>query len=837
MSDGQCRKLYLLGHSHLDVAWLWPTSETREVFIKTVENVLELMRKYPGFTFAQSTALYYDWLRSLKPELLEEVKRRVREGRWEVVGGSWVECDCILPSGEGLVRQFLYGKRFLRRVLGVDVRVAWFPDSFGFPASLPQILVGCGIKYFVTQKLNWNDSVMFPYNLFRWSSPDGSEVLAYQTVGGYWGNPGEVWKVASYVQAMLVRHGMMDLLLLYGSGDHGCGPKEEEVAAAEALVREVPRELRSLGIDGAEHSLAETYLRRVEEVYGEKIPKYEGELYLQFHRGTYTSQVRVKELVKECEYLLEVLEKLLTLKLLARGETYDREEVESLWREVLVAHFHDAMAGSVSKTPYLEFLNSLTRLRNRLRARIENLIAELMGASGGGGDEGCVVAFNPLPRAVSAYLEVPGQGLVKASIPPLALTVVRPEAVEGGAYARDEGDYVVLGNGVVELRVSKATGEVKSLRLVREGLEVLGGRGLGFEVYDDTPRLGRATVGTLEKPVDYVFDCWELYYLQRLDGVKYKRLTTPVRVIITESGPLRASVTIEYLHSDEGGDVAIKHHLRVYAEEPWVEGIIEVEWGLTHRVLKLVADLSIWAENIVVGQPYGHAVRRNPASPYSTLYDRAMWEAWFNRWIDFSDGEKGLALICGARFGYDVMGRTLRLTILRGPKFPPEGMQGKPWIPELLEAQEPVEGGRYRVTYYLYPHAGDWVEGKVPTKAEELLSRPYVAVVRGASTEEVAPVEVSVGHVEIPVLKACEESDECVVVRAFNPYGREGSVTLRFREVEVVGAERTNMLEERLSEARLSGDGSLALRIEPFKVATYKLMLKHRRRGSNPTHA
>ncbi len=829
MSNDQHRKLHLLGHSHLDVAWLWPTSEAREVFVKTVANVLKLMSKYPGFTFAQSTALYYDWLRSLKPELLEEVKRRVREGRWEVVGGSWVESDCILPSGEGLVRQFLYGKRFLKRVLGVDVRVAWFPDSFGFPASLPQILRGCGIKYFVTQKLNWNDTVMFPYNLFKWLSPDGSEVLAYQTVGGYWGNPGEVWKVATYFLALHARHGIGDLLLIYGYGDHGCGPKEEEVAAAEALVREVPPELKALGVSEARHSRAEDYLRMVEEAHGDRIPKYVGELYLQFHRGTYTSQARIKELVKECEHLLETLEKLLTLRYLASGKPYDRREVESLWREVLTAHFHDVLAGSLSKTPYTEFLNRLSKLRKNLHARVRALIAELLNVPNAEDGKGSLAVFNPLPREVRTYVELPGRGLVRVRAPPLALVAAEPEEVEAGAEVVDGGDHLILRNGLVEVRVSKETGEVRSLKLLAngQGKEFLGGRGVGFEVYDDTPRLGRATAGTIEKFVDYAFDCWELYHLQRLDGVKYRRLTKPVKVEVTERGPSRASVMIEYAYRDEGGEARLRHHIRVYAGEPWVEGVVEIEWALTHRLLKLVADLSMWAENIVVGQPYGHAVRRNPASPYSTLYDRAMWEAWFNGWIDYSNGKAGLALICGTRFGYDVMGKTLRLTLLRGPRFPPEGAIGVPWTPELLKAQDPVESGRYRITYYLYPHEGDWVAGKVPTKAEELLNRPYVTVVREPKVREVTPITIEAGDVEVPVLKVCEDRDDCVVLRAFNPYGRSGVVSVGLRGADVVKAEETNMLEESLSEVPVSNNGNLTLKVRPFKVATFKLTVKH----------
>ena len=834
MSKKSYGTVYLLGHSHLDTAWLWSISDTRETFVKTVENVLNLMRRYSGFTYAQSTALYYEWLKLFRPDLLEEVRRRVREGRWEVVGGSWVECDCIIPSGEGLVRQFLYGKRRIRELLNVDVKVAWFPDSFGFPSSLPQILQGCGIDYFVTQKLNWNDTVMFPYNIFTWLSPDGSRVLAYQTVGGYSGDPGDLLKIISYFLILQERQGIRDLLLIYGYGDHGLGPREEQVRSAESLAREVPEELRRVGIGVVKHSRAEDYLKGIRETLGDSLPKYEGELYLQFHRGTYTSQVRVKGLVKEIEYLLEVYEKLLTIKYLITGDRYKVGEVETLWREALTAHFHDVLSGSLAKTSYNQFLKSLTNLRNNLKAKVDRLISDLAGHGEGFLNDGeHLVAFNPLPREVRSYVKVSGNGWVRFKVPPLTLTLIKPERVEGFAEAIDDGDKVILKNEVIEVGISKRTGEVKSLRF-RNGRELLSARGIGLEVYNDTPVLGRATVGTLEKIVDYVFDSWELYYLEDLGGVRFRRLTEPVKVEVLESGPSVASVVVEYDYKDDSGTAKLKQTFRVYADEPLIEGSVETDWALKHRLLKLVIDLNYQSEDIVVGQPYGYTVRRNPASPYSTLHDRAKWEAWFNEWLDYSDGDAGLALICSNRFGYDLMGNTLRLTLLRAPRFPPENAFHMPWTPELLKAQDFSEGGKYGLTYYLYPHRGDGEFGEVPKKAQELLRKPYITLIRGGRGVHVSPLLIrdSNSRIEITALKLCEDGYDCVIMRVFNPYRTENTFKValnneaKFRLFKV---KKSNLLEEDLNDKPMPVHGEgFSIRLKPLKIETLKLILKRK---------
>ncbi|HIC95605.1 TPA: alpha-mannosidase, partial [Candidatus Bipolaricaulota bacterium] len=353
---------YLVGHAHIDAAWLWTREETIRVCHDTFSSVLKLMRSYPEFRFVQSSAQYYEWMEERYPELFMRIKERIKEGRWEVVGGMWVEPDCNLPSGESLVRQLLYGKRYLKEKLGVDVQVAWLPDTFGFPWTLPQLLVKAGIRYFLTAKLNYKASLPFPYNVFWWVAPDGSRVLACQTVGGY-AEHEEALAPEALARKLLQlrrRHGIDELLVVYGKGDHGGGPTEEMLERARRLNLS-SRERRSP--PRIVFSTAEGYFKRLEEMASSspkeiQLPQVEDELYLKTHRGTYTTQAKVKRNNRRAEHLLEAAEKFSTIAWAlgmsgcGYGYGYPREGLHRAWKKLLFNQFHDILAGSAIPQVY-----------------------------------------------------------------------------------------------------------------------------------------------------------------------------------------------------------------------------------------------------------------------------------------------------------------------------------------------------------------------------------------------------------------------------------------------------------------------------------------------------
>jgi len=829
-------RLYLLGHSHVDVVWLWPIEETKLIVKKLFRHILNLMEKYSYFTYAQSTTLYYKWIAEDR-DIMDRLREFIRRGQWEVVGGSWVECDCNMLSGESLIRQFLYGLKLLKRMFNINVRVAWFPDSFGFPATIPQILRDCGIKYLVIQKLNWNDTVLHPYNIFWWEGIDGSRVLTYQTVGGYGDDPRDTSKLKTLIRTLNLRQGLNEILILYGIGDHGNGPTEDMVK----YTMDLPRKLSNLGVCEVKHVKCEEYMEYMEEKYGEKLPVFKGELYLQFHRGTYTSQVKIKELIKECEYLIEVLEKILVASYLIKRLTYNRHKLEKLWHTILTAHFHDIISGSLSKTPYTQFKRILREHTVKLKGEIEYHLKELLKhitskSHDKLNSEYTILIFNPTPRDREVYVATPSlhsdrvNHLAKVRVHGLSLKLIptsmlKSVNVKSNLKVHSRGNHIVLENNRVRLVIDRVSGRVVSIYSKDYGCEYLSGRGLRFEIYDDKPVLGRVTAGTIEKIYDYIFDCWETFFLQQISGVKYYEFTKPVRVEVVEQNPLRATVLVEYSYtSSEGDSVNIKHYLRLYNSEEWIEGIIDIDWRCKHKLLKLCLDLNYWIEEVTVGQPYGHTVRRNPASPYSTLFDRAKWEAVFNRWIDCSNGVVGLALICNTRFGYDLVNKTIRLSLLRAPKFPPEW--GTPWTRDNLEKQDIAEERKHRIKYYIYLHRGNWIEGKVPTVAEDLIVKPYIITVK----KNISPMDLTLLKIEpkilsIPAIKLCEE-DESIVVRIVNYYNSyiNGKLRIELDNVKIVKAVASNILEE-CKEKLKHNSREVEVTLKPYEVKTVKLYI------------
>ena len=794
-------RLYIVAHSHLDLAWLWRTEEARRAFIELVENMTRLAEKYSYFTFAQSTALYYEWLAEDRPDLFEKVRKLVDEGRWEVVGGSYVENDCVLPLGESIVRQFLYGLRTLERLGLPKPRVAWYPDSFGFPSSLPKILAGFGIRYLLIQKLNWNDTILFPYNVFRWRSLDGSEVLVYQTAGGYWGDPRAVDIVKQFVYAVYLRHGFKDFLLLYGIGDHGGGPTPEMVEAIPRLCSE----LAKLGIDHCAHSTSTEFFEYVERTLIDRVPTYVGELYLQFHRGVYTTAMKLKTLIRECERRLLRIEKLLSLAILANAvSSIDevRSRLSEGWREVLKAHFHDVVSGSIGEEPYKEFRERMEGLLETLKD-VESRLLDLITID----DKESVAVFNPLNVRRRVLLKL-GDEILELEAEPLSLKNVRVSELCRPPPVRihRSDDVIELSNDLVSLRIDARRGVIERVSHCEVGTVA---ERIRLELYEDSPVLGRVPIGIFEKFPDVLFDAWELYAFQRIDGVKIHSLELVGHRLLAEGS--RASVELIY-RVPACRDTEIVMRVSVDGSSPLIRVDIDADWRCERKVLKLVIETPFYAEWIAVGEPYGYTKRRNPASPYSTLFDRAKWEAPFHLWLDYSDGERGIAVISYQVSGYDAVGSTLRVTLLRAPRFPP------PDFPRIESLEKPpiIEQERHRITLYLYPHRGDWEEAKLPLIAEQILEEPIV--IPGKRFVKEITIPCSEGSPMITALKPCEDRDSCIVMRLYNYTNQEARFSL-----EVPGcAIAKSSLSEEISDSSFSN--KLVTEIPPQALTTVLIL-------------
>ncbi len=304
-------------------------------------------------------------------------------------------------------------------------------------------------------------------------------------------------------------------------------------------------------------------------------------------------------------------------------------------------------------------------------------------------------------------------------------------------------------------------------------------------------------------------------------------MTKPSEIRVSRTTKSQASITIkyDYLESNEC-KVSIEHTLSLHANVPWIEGTAGIEWNCKHKLLKLAFDLNFWAEHLAVGQPYGHVLRRNPGSPYSTLHDRAKWEANYQGWIDYSDGKKGLAFICGTRFGYDHISRTLRITILRSPRFPPEVFD-RPWTRELIESQEYFESGSYNLRYFILPHRGDFKQAEVPTIAEELLTRPYIVKVKLRKPFTLSMMEANPKRLSIPAIKLHEDKDS-LIIRVVNYYDYEGECSIKFkhRNIEVKLAREVSLLEEPISNKVEYGKNVVRFNIGKYEIKTLEVKIK-----------
>ncbi len=831
--------VYLLGNSHIDAAWLWRAEETVEVCRNTFRQALDLMHRYPGFTFAQSSAQFYLWMEEKYPGLFEEIKRRVKEGVWELVGGAWVEVDPNIPSGESHVRQLLYGKRYFMDRFGVDVKVAWLPDSFGFPWTLPQIYAKAGIKYFLTQKLNWNDAAAFPYYVFWWEAPDGSRVLAHQTVGSYSENVDKE-RVMRQLRLLKRRQGIGDLLVLYGWGDHGGGPQPDMLERAMDLVE------GRWPVKGR-FSTALDYFRRLEELAAAGIPVVRDELYLQFHRGTYTTQARVKKYNRLGEALLETAEKLAVMAYL-RGASYPKERLDQAWRILLFNQFHDILAGSSIPEVYEDAEKDFDEMFKMLYEVIDDATGYIASKIDTQGPGRALIVFNQLAWSRDGLVELEavktgfgkevkvldekgveqpaqliddGRSLlfIARDVPPLGYRVYRivegtPSRLETDLKAEEAEDSYVLENRHLRVVVSRKTGLVTSIYDKASGREFVDAKGCNvLQVFEDVPVPARR-MGS-----DVGLDAWEIYIYQQVGGVRYVELTEPEKVELVEDGPVRAAVKIVYRYRQEGRpDSVFTVYVSLYSGMPFVDFRLFVDWHAAHRLVKTAFHLKVRGDFATYEIPYGWIRRRSYLSPEATLWEKAKWEVPGQKWVDYTDenGEYGVSLLNDCKYGFDMYNGVLRMTLLRSPRHPKHyGVSD--------ETPPFTDQGMHEIRYALYPHPGDWRQARTPHLGYEY-NYPLVIVLEppheGVMPSKYSMLSCRPGNVILTVVKKAEDGDG-IVLRMYEAFGEasKAEITLGF---EAGGAVETDLLERPMGSVEAMGN-KLQVPIGICEIKTVKV--------------
>lgn len=845
---------YLLGHSHIDLAWLWTKKESMQLCKETFNSVLKLMEKYEQLCFCQSTAQFYEWIEKEWPEIFESIKKEVKRGRWEIVGGSWVEMDCNIPSGESLVRQFLYGKRYFREKFGVDVEVCWLPDTFGFPSTLPQILFKSGIKYFLTQKLRWNDTTKFPYNIFWWESPDGSKVLAYQSVGSYSERLIDLNYIEKQISLFKLKQGHEAdrLLLLFGEGDHGGGPKEEDLKNIIEWMNRDP------GIS-FKFSRSLDYFKDLEnENPNIQIPVVKDELYLQFHRGVYTTQSWIKKQNRLAEILIDIAERISTI---ARkfNFSYPKHELYCLWKLILTNQFHDILDGTCTKEVYDDLKEEYEKIIKEINKIIMNSFSYICSHFNTKGEGKAIVLFNPLSWTRDAIVELDFSGELKSyeyivdmdgrtlpiqltsepnkklifiakELPPLGIKQLRivnnrEEKINTDLKVSETEDYIYIENKHLAIKIDKNTGFIRSIYYKTLGKEVLRSNdGISLQIFDDYPVNSRRCI---ESGFDAIFfDAWEIYAYDK-DHVNYVILDKPTFVDVIERGPVRSSILVKYKYEQKGRDEStLTLKISLYREVPIVYLDINVDWHGAHKLVKLRIPTSINSDLATYEVPYGYIERKDPTSSDITLEQRAKWEVPGQKWVDVTDvgGKYGVSIINDCKYGFDFLKGTIRVTLLRSPRYPPRWPVSNQDL--WLSDEDIADQGNHSIRVGIYPHVGSWRDADTVNKAYEF-NYPVIAKIEGSHEGTIKDVysllKVKPNSVIITALKEAEDSNK-ILIRVYETKREITPVEITFNS-KILNVWETNLIEDKLSKFKFSNN-TLMFNLKPNEIKTFIIDLK-----------
>ncbi|MEV7084695.1 glycoside hydrolase family 38 C-terminal domain-containing protein [Streptomyces sp. NPDC093085] len=796
-ASASAHRLSAAGHAHIDSAWLWPLRETVRKASRTFANVTALAQEYPELVFACSQAQQYAWVRDHQPHIWRRIKEAVKNGTWAPVGSMWVESDANMPGGEALARQIVHGKRFFREELGVETEEIWLPDSFGYTAAFPQLAELAGVKYFLTQKLSWNQSNRMPHHTFWWEGIDGTRVFThFPPVDTY--NAQFHGSELAHAERNFADKGVATRSLVpFGWGDGGGGPTREMVEKA--------RRLKSLeGSPRVEIEHPSAFFAAAWEEYGRRAPVWSGELYLELHRATYTTQAKTKQGNRRSEHLLREAELWASAAAVrarrapgaARGTrrgsrpyTYPYEALDRIWRTVLLHQFHDILPGSSIAWVHREARATYRAVREEL----EGIIAEAVAALGGGRPAVLNAApfarrepveFAPadVPASVRTQPLADGRVLAAAFTRSLATGSFTGALDRSGVTATAQDGTITLRNQVVEV-VIDADGLLSSVRDLVARREVLapGTRGNLLQLHPDHPNQ---------------WDAWDIdkHYRHR-----HTDLTAATSVELTETGPLRASVRVVR----EFGASRIVQELRLTAGSNRIDVLTDIDWHESEKVLKAAFPLDVHAERSTAEIQFGHVHR---ATHDNTGWDAARFEICAHRWLRVAEPGYGVAVLNDSTYGHDVtrvphrdgLGTTVRLTLLRAPHSPD---------PE-------TDQGRHRFRYALLP--GATVEETVQEGLA--LNLPL----RVAPAPELAPlVDVDNAAVTVEAVKLAEDRSGEVIVRLYESAGGRADATLRLG-FPVAAARVTDLLERPLHDAE-RGEEGVRLRLRPFQILTLRL--------------
>ena len=795
----------VVGHTHIDVAWLWRLKHTREKAQRSFTTVLRLMEQYDEYVFLQTQPQLYKYIKEDCPELYEKIKERIAEGRWECDGGMWVEADCNLPSGESLVRQFLHGIRFIEQEFGRKCEYLWLPDVFGYSWALPQILKQCELSTFMTTKISWNQYNSIPNDLFKWRGIDGTEILTYfietpevgskledrfstynglvepRTVVGSW---------TKFKNKDLSR----DTLISYGYGDGGGGVNRDMLEYRRAMDK-IP------GLPKVKQSRARDFFKKIHSNVDNTdryVHTWDGELYLEYHRGTYTSQGYNKKMNRFLENKLVQSEWLSSMAYVLGGE-YAEKQLHDAWETVLLHQFHDIIPGSsireVYEDSHIYYENAEAQLEEVKEKALDTWLEArkhvytVYSTNSFAGSELVLVP----EKEEGIFCDENGNVLEaqKCEFGYEVFVMTKPFAAVTITFQKSE---IVSGEEQMPFSIKENTletpwyticwnkeGQLTKIydKEVRRNVLKEGQEGNVLEVFED-------------KPMNY--DAWDIdiFYVEKKD-----RFCIAEAPKLLESGPLKAILRFEYQYHLS----TITQDMVVYKDTKRIDFKTQVDWRETRKLLKAAFYTDIRSTKATYDIQFGHVER---PTHWNNSWDWARFEVCGHKWADISETGYGVSLLNDCKYGYNVKDNAIKLSLLKSATYPDTS----------------ADKGFHEFTYALYPHSGNVVEGGTMEEASRL-NLPAQAVL-GACKDKRRLVQVSSDCVQIDAVKKAEE-EECLIVRLHECRGSRGNVVLS-SEYPVERIVSCNLLEHDLEEAVLGN--SVAFKIKPFEIKTFKIFIK-----------
>ena len=803
-----------VGQTHIDIAWYWPIDVNRYKIGRSVSTVLDLMDRYPDFTFMQNQAKVYEYLKHDFPDLYATVVSRVNEGRWEVNGGMWTEPDTNMPSGESLVRQITFGIRYFRKEFEQVGDSLIIMDGFGYTWSLPQLLKRAGLKYFLTNKMSWNQYNRIPYDSFIWQGIDGSKIIAHQLTSplkSFVGDAGWITDCNAVLDPEILDGAWKmyrqkdqndEVLFTYGYGDGGGGPTMQMLETARR-VRELDGPVK------LKYGTVQGYFEQLEQRLKETRPHvWAKELYLEYHRGTYTSKAAIKKGNRRGEVALHDSELYAAMATMLTEMDYPRDTIYQAWDLLLVNQQHDILPGSKTREPELDALRDYDKLQMMTGKIIDDSIVSI--ANNIRTETDSIVIFNPNSWLRNGVVEInssdvpngmqftdthgrilnyqncdenpssPSMLIQVNDVPACGYTTVyfepskeKPISSISVSETKMENDFFVL--------IIDRFGRISSLYDKAAQREVIasGSYGNVFQIFED-------------RPLD--FDAWNI---DRYFDDKMQEINDVESIRVIESGPVRGVLEIRKNFSFS----TIVQRIQIYATMPRIDFYTQIEWAETHSILKVAFPVAVNSTDATYEIQFGNIER---PTHRSSSWDQAQFEVCAQKWADLSEGDYGVSLLNDCKYGYDVEGNVMRLTLLRSPKAP----------------DPQTDQGHHEFTYSLFPHIGNWRNGSIRAGYE--LNYPMKVVITGIHDGDL-PNEFSFAStnkesVFIDTIKLGDYNDK-LILRCYEGHNTRGSVDIRVG-VPVSGSSEVNLLEEYESTVQLDSN-CITTEITPYQVRTF----------------